>query len=555
VNAPSNPGGESPPIEDDDTPTAPLSPGRQRPLPRRIEPQVTAVTALTSGPILAGRYVLEDIIGRGGTSVVFRARDLRHSSTEDSVPRLVALKLLRAEQRGDPSAVARLKHEFRSMQRLSHPGIVQVFDLDCDGEVWFMSMELVTGRTASHWMQTPGSRADALRIIAACCEALDHAHLQGVLHGDLKPTNVMVADDGTVKLIDFGSAPLPRNHTAGDLDSIPSVTALYASPQVLAGKSAEPRDDVFSLACLSYGILSGGRHPFGRRPSLEDGRSKSAPTYVSSIPATLFEAVERGLSAERERRPASAGEFLRALTAPAVSSLMRAPWASANAIYIAEAAAVREDPFESARLSLGNGQPPMRLIALAVLIFSATVFFRHGTLNSTVSASDSNSGAGMLASAPGPSPASPSLTATDQAAKPAARDTGVISFVTPTVHASASQPIVAISVRRLTGTQSRAAFTWRVEHGTAHPGVDYQPIEPHVVRFLEGQAVRTLFIPLLATPAALKGPVPRTFTVALEQVAGGPALGRISRVTVALDPSPSVASTYLASYQSAGIDQ
>ena len=114
------------------------------------------------------------------------------------------------------------------MQGLSHPGIVRVFDLDSDGEIWFISMELVAGQTVKTWMETPASYADALRIICACGEALEHAHSLGILHGDLKPTNVMVTDNGTAKIIDFGSAPSPGSLLAARPDPTFVATPLYA---------------------------------------------------------------------------------------------------------------------------------------------------------------------------------------------------------------------------------------------------------------------------------------------------------------------------------------
>jgi hypothetical protein len=457
-----------------------------------------------------------------------------------------------------------------------------VFDLDCDGDVWFISMELVAGRTVKTWIEKPGSHADALRIIAACCEALEHAHSLGILHGDLKATNVMVADDGTAKLIDFGSAPSPGSRVAAGSDPTLAATPLYASPQILAGKSAERRDDVFSLACLSYSILSAGRHPFGGRPSLEDGRAKSAPTYVRAIPAGLFEVIERGLSAERERRPASVGEFLHDLTdadrprrADATSaatpardnvgavrhpgSVMRTVDRVARSISptlfkeirlaarsltrtngtgIAPAAlGTIADRFVGGRGSYRRAQPFVRLIALVFAIVGAAVLFRLGTHRDVIRTAELP---------PEASATSPELVATARAqsevfpeTRPLLHDSGFISFEASTVHASAVQSLVAISVKRLQATRSRGAFVWRVERGTARPGVDYERIKPQVVRFIEGQAVRTLFIPLINTGATLVPRGPRTFTVALEQVAGGPALGRFARVTVAIDPPPS----------------
>ncbi|MGC2462174.1 MAG: serine/threonine-protein kinase [Steroidobacteraceae bacterium] len=565
----------------DDTPTVPLLPGRQQ-LAATSEMGVE----LATGSVLRSRYVLEDVIGCGGTSIIFRAKDLHRVSPPDMPTNFVAVKLLRAERRAEPLALTRLKREFRQMQCLSHPGIVRVFDLDCDSNVWFISMELVAGRTVKIWMETPGSHANALRIIGTCCEALEHAHSLGILHGDLKPTNVMVADDGTAKLIDFGSAPSPGSRIAAGSDATLAVTPLYASPQILAGNRAERRDDVFSLACLSYSILSGGLHPFGGRPSLEDGRAKSAPTYVRAIPVGLFEVIERGLSAERERRPASVREFLRDLTdadrrrradargtaTPARDNVgaVRHPRSVMHAadrvsrstlpslfkeIRLAARSLTRTSGtgialaafgrFGGVRGSYRRAQPFVRLIALVFAMVGAAVLFRFDTHRDVIRTAELP---------PEGSATSSELVATARAntevfleTRPLRHDSGVISFEASTVHASAVQSLIAISVKRLQATRRRGAFAWRVERGTAHPGVDYQRIEPQVVRFIEGQAIRTLFIPLINTRATLVPRGPRTFTVALQQVAGGPALGRFARVTVTIDPPPT--SSPLAVYQ------
>ena len=527
---------------------------------------------LSPGSVLRSRYVLEDVIGRGGTSILFRAKDLHRAQSQHTAANFVALKFLRPAQCADPRALARLKREFQQMQGLSHPGIVRVFDLDCHGDVWFISMELVAGQTVKTWVETPGSHENALRIIGACGEALEYAHSLGILHGDLKPTNVMVTDDGAAKLIDFGSTPSPSSLLAGQSDPTFTATPLYASPQILAGKSAERRDDVYSLAYLSYHILSGGRHPFGGRPSLEDGRAKSAPTYVRTIPTGLFAVIERGLSAQRERRPASVREFLDDLTD--ADRRHRADVSSASiptsdnldamrypvlVMHAAERASRSTSPafFKKIRLKTGiaaatlapiaerfgagrgsyrRAQPLARLIALVFAIAGTAVMYRVGTHRDVIRAPESPPEASIMppelvATAPAPSEVFPET-------RPLLPDSGVISFDASTIHANAAQSLVAISVKRLPATRSRGAFLWRVERGTAQPGVDYQQIEPQVVRFIEGQAVRTLFIPLINTAATSELRGARTFTVALERVKGGPALGRFARVTVAIDPPP-----------------
>jgi serine/threonine protein kinase len=481
---------------------------------------------LAPGTVLRSRYVLEDVIGRGGTSIVYRAKDLHRALSEDMATKFVAIKMLRPEQCANPLALRRLKREFQQMQGLTHPGIVRVFDLDRDSDIWFMSMELVAGQTVKTWMETPYGHADALRIINACCEALKHAHSLGILHGDLKPTNVLVSDDGTAKLMDFGSAPSPGSPVAAGSEPTLAATPLYASPQILAGQSPELRDDVYSLACLSYNIFSGGRHPFAGRASLKDDRAPSTSTYVPAVPAGLLAVIERGLSAERERRPPSVREFLDDLNA---ADGARTRIESTALVPIAHR-------IDAGRASYQRVRPPVRLIALVSAIVGTTVSYPFGTHREVIRVPESTPVA--LIASPEPLTTTAAQSEVVPEPRPLLHDTGVISFDASTIRASAAQSLVAISVKRLPATSRRGAFFWRVERGTARPGVDYQQMEPQVDRFIEGQAVRTLFVPLINTSATSEQRGPRTFTVALERVRGGPALGRFASVTVAIDPQP-----------------
>ena len=479
------------------------------------------------GQTLGGRYVLDAVIGRGGMSVVYRARDLQISSGPAPAG-CVALKVLRSERRADAMAVLRLQREFRQMQRLSHPGIVRVFDLDCHDGVWFMTMEVIAGQTLKAWTERqPRNHDEVMRVIAACCEALQYAHSLDILHGDFKPTNVLVSEGGMVKLIDFGSAM--------------SATPLYASPQVLSGKDGEVRDDVFSLACLSYGLLSGGRHPFGRRPSLEDGRAKSSPDPVSRIPAGLFEVIERGLAAQRDERQASVEEFRRQLLAAEARwrpDVVRAAILARSHGDAAASSAMRL-PVPVPRRSQGLRNPagPLtRLALLTLVIVAAGVLIQPAAREEIAVAARP---ATITSVEPTPAVASraqPIAALPTDSVAPLDASAGIISFEADSIHASAAQPLVAVSVRRQHNVQARGAFLWHVEGGTAYPGVDYRRMQPQLVTFLEGQSVRTLFIPLINTRAALPPNRPRSFTVALAPVAGGPSLGRLHRVTVTIDP-------------------
>ena len=550
---------------------------------------------VATGSVLRARYVLEEVVGRGGSSLVFRASDLHRALPLETSTHFVAVKLLQAEFRDDPQALLRLRREFRQTQRLSHPRVVRVFDLDCDGDIWFMTMELLAGTTAKTWMQTVRDPKDALKVIYGCCEALEHAHSLGIVHGDLKPTNVVVGEDGNVTLIDFGSAANPDSAIGLPPGPTAATTALYASPQALAGKSAEVSDDIFSLACLSYGLLSGGRHPFGRRPSLEDGRAKLAPTYVSAIPRELFEIIERGLAVEARSRPVSACEFRRELTEAAdrmaaasaramgtehehhdllrsdvlqhdvphhdVLAVRHVPAASNHTDHVPDVVVARN--ITRRALSLAN------VVMLTIVTLSAVALFRIGTHRPVMRVAMTADAPHIapVGSAPGitaPNGAAVAVAGTDSAPQGGAQtvltaeaatpapDNGVISFEAASVHASPTQPLVAVSVRRLRSTRSIGAFIWRVESGSARPGTDFGPTRPELVRFNRGESVRTLFIPLVAGRALAQPAHPRTFSVVLEPVAGGPELGRIRRATITIDPPPDP--TASAAYQVRAVD-
>lgn len=520
----------------------------------------------TGAALLQGRYALEELIGQGRVAHVFRARDLQRRDCIDgelveAAP--IAVKLLRPEWQSDVDAVQALQREFRHMRSLAHPGVARVLYLGRDGIAWFMTMELIRGRTAAAWMDESHSRSDALRVIHACGRTLEHAHARGIVHGNLEPGNIMIEPDGTVRLIDFGANPnaFPAGGAAESIaaESVAAESgaagssALYASPQLLAGHDAGICDDVFSLACLSYALLTGGRHPFGRRPMLEHGRIKVGPVRVKTLPPELFEVIEHALAADAGERPQTVDAYLRRLqeaaerlqaeviSADVAAPLPHAPGASAitNA---ARRKRWRAVPLAAAAAAVLAGTAWLHAYLHEVPRAPAQPVQAAQTMKAVQPVQALQPAATTLQStAAVPLPAAPHGEPGDAGprAEAPAQNAGLVSFETRTLRASPRQPVIALSVRRLHGQRGPAAFRWQLEGDAAHAGIDFSRLQSRLVRFQDGQTVRTLFIPLRPLRATERTG-PRRFTVSLQPVAGGPSIGRIPRVTVVIDAPPAM---------------
>ena len=268
--------------------------------------------ALGAGTVLCDRYIIEQMIGRGGTAVVFRARDML-SSTGSEPNRQVAIKAPRPDLNDRSRAVSRLRHEFAHATRLSHPNIVRVMEFHDDPSHCFIAMELIEGRLLSSLIRDWTMLAPPLtqKILRDCAQALTHAHRHGVVHGDFKPGNVFVTADEEIKVLDFGASALVLEP---DESRIAAGTPAYASPEVLSGATPEPRDDVFSFACVAYEVLT-GQHPFERHSSLHARSEGLVPQRAWSLSARQWLALLSALSWERAQRPADIETLMTALTA------------------------------------------------------------------------------------------------------------------------------------------------------------------------------------------------------------------------------------------------
>lgn len=265
------------------------------------------------GSVLVGRFQLEEMIGVGGMSCVYKAVDLRRIEARSKNP-FLAVKVLTVPFDHYSDSMQALEREAHKLQSLSHPNIVRVIDIDRDDETVFMTMEYLSGAS----LQTRLASADdnsctrqaTDRIITSIANALEFAHRSGIVHGDLKPGNVIITAADDVKVIDFGIARFLAHHQdGGDVEVLNALTPPYASPEMLEQQVADPRDDVYALACIAHELLT-GLHPFGRMSSL-DARAVGAKLgHHARLTPHQYTAIARGLSFERERRTASARAFI-----------------------------------------------------------------------------------------------------------------------------------------------------------------------------------------------------------------------------------------------------
>ena len=275
------------------------------------------------GTVLASRYEIRALLGRGGMGEVYEAVDRQ-------LDRTVALKVLRPELAADRRFLVRFRREARTSARLSHPGIVAVHDVGEDEGRAFIVMEYVPGRTLGQIVRDEGAVAPAraARIGAAAADALAHAHDRGVVHRDVSPGNVMVTPDGEVKVLDFGIARAARGSARSGSPSAHGTVA-YVAPEQARGEASDQRADVYALGAVLYELLT-GRPPFEGATTVDVIRhvGERTPAPVSTlrpdVGAQLDGVIGRCLAKDPSARWVRADELATALRDAATSAPERA---------------------------------------------------------------------------------------------------------------------------------------------------------------------------------------------------------------------------------------
>ena len=260
------------------------------------------------GRLLDNRYEIQEVIGVGGMAVVYRARCHR-------LNRLVAIKILKDEHAQDEEFRRRFHAESQAVAMLSHPNIVSVYDVSSSDDAHYIVMELIDGITLKQYMEKKGilNWKETLHFAIQIAKALEHAHSRGIVHRDIKPHNVMVLKNGSVKVADFGIARVMSKSNTLTREALGSVH--YVSPEQAKGGRVDSRSDLYSLGVVMYEMIT-GRPPFdGESPVAVaiqhiNGGAKMPSTLNPNIPGGLEQIIMKAMAHDPAGRYVNATAML-----------------------------------------------------------------------------------------------------------------------------------------------------------------------------------------------------------------------------------------------------
>ena len=260
------------------------------------------------GRLLDDRYEILEVIGTGGMAVVYKARCHR-------LNRLVAIKILKDEFSRDEEFRRRFHAEGEAVAMLSHPNIVQIYDVSSSDSANYIVMELIDGISLKQYMEKKGvlNWKETLHFAMQIAKGLEHAHSRGIVHRDIKPHNVMVLKNGSVKVMDFGIARVMNKSNTLTKEALGSVH--YISPEQAKGGHTDNRSDLYSLSVVMYEMIT-GRPPYDGESAVAvaiqhiNGGAPMPSTLNPNIPGALEQIIMKGMSLEMRDRYSSATEML-----------------------------------------------------------------------------------------------------------------------------------------------------------------------------------------------------------------------------------------------------
>ena len=273
------------------------------------------------GKRLDGLYEVQELIGSGGMANVYKAV-MRGQNGPVPAGTVVAVKVLRQEYMHDPDLVRRFKNESKAISLLNHPNIVKVYDVSVNDHLQYIVMEYVDGMTLREYLNERGgklSSRETVHFISQILKALEHAHANGIVHRDIKPQNIMLLDNGQLRMMDFGIARISRADNQM-LAGKAMGSVHYISPEQAKGDETDRKSDIYSVGVMMYEMLS-GKLPFDADDVVAvamkqiTDEPRSLQELAPTVPHGLVEITERAMAKLPANRYSSAAEMLEALNA------------------------------------------------------------------------------------------------------------------------------------------------------------------------------------------------------------------------------------------------